>query len=161
MQSISWAALLRHFPVTFQEGLVVKTLNGTEIAVQSILRIDQEFFAVKGRLAGTQDVGRIFFVPYSQVDHLGYQKELPDSEFKSIFDKLVMPSPEAAWVTTSHDAVEEPPSDAITPPIEPAEAGSVASADPVNPVPLKSAVLERFRARSGSPSPIDSRPSQA
>ena len=157
MQNFAWVSFLRHLPAALQDGLAVKTRGGTEMALQTILRIEHEFFAFKGRLAGTQDAGRVFFIPYDQIDHLFYQKEVRESDFSEAFDSLCMPSPEAAAVVTApaNKASAEPAEQ------EQPEAAEAAPANRPTPVPLKSAVLERFRSRSGNGgSSVNLRPSQ-
>ncbi len=133
MPSAAWIRLLRLVPPKEQDGLKLVTCNGTEIAIQAILRLDPDFLVVRGRLAGSQDAGRIFFVPYEQIDHVGFYRAVKDSEFEEMFAGL--------------DAA--PPTSAAPP--EPA------AADGSN-TPIKSAVLERVRARGGSaiigPSPL-------
>ncbi len=151
MENLSFAKFLRHLPPVLQEGLSFKTLGGTEITLQVILRIDHEFVAIKGRLAGTQDAGRVFFIPYNQIDHLYYQKEVREEEFNTAFESLCMPDPDTATATAAPVEEEAPAEEA-------------AESVPVNrptPVPIKSAVLERFRSRSSPTSnPNITRPTQ-
>ena len=122
-----------------------------------ILRIDHEFFVFKGRLAGTQDAGRVFFIPYKQIDHLYYQKEVSEAEFIASFGSLEMPNPtmDSPGQTVAPEAVE--------PAVEEAAPEPTPETTPVNrptPVPIKSAVLERFRSRApSSSSSISLRPS--
>ena len=78
MQSSVWATLLRQIPTECHDQLMLTTFGGTEIAIQGILRIDHEFLAIKGRLAGSQDAGRVFFLPYCQIDYLGFQRALKE-----------------------------------------------------------------------------------
>ena len=133
MPSAAWVRLLRLVPPKEQDGLKLVTCNGTEIAVQGILRLDQDFLMIKGRLAGSQDAGRIFFVRYEQIDHMGFYRAFKDSEFEETFAGL-----------------DAPPS-TVGAPAEPAAADG-------SKTPIKSAVLERFRARGGTtiigPSPL-------
>jgi hypothetical protein len=165
MQSIAWAALLRHIPAEAHERLMVVTRGGTEIAIQSLLRIDHEFVAIKGRLAGTQDAGRVFFLAYDQIDYVGFQLPIRDSDFQQLFGGLVMPEPSAEMpvLQAGEPAVEEdtvfaaaraaavatsdaePPPEVATPAA--AAAPAPAGSNTTNPV-IKSAVLERFRARA-------------
>jgi hypothetical protein len=124
------------------------TSSHTEIAVQCVLRIDHEFMAIKGRLAGSQDAGRLFFIPYDQIDYLGFQQAVRESEFHEIFDSLTVPAPAAVAAPAAPAAAEPPPA---APDREPEAAPPVApSLSGVSrpPTPIKSAVLERFRARS-------------
>lgn len=132
MPSAAWARLLRLVPPQEQDGLMLVTSNRTEIAIQSILRFDPDFLIVKGRLAGSQDAGRVFFVPYEQLDHIGFYRAVKDAEFNEMFAGL--------------DASQ------------PAFAAAPEQAADGSKIPIKSAVLERFRARGGStiigPSPL-------
>ena len=148
MQNIAWVKFLRHLPPALQDGLAVKTLGGTEVSISTILRIDHEFFAFKGRLSGTQDTGRVFFIPYFQIDHLYYQKEVREEDFITAFDSLLMPDPLAE---TPAQAAPSPP-ESVQPAMKEPEMES-APANRSTPVPIKSAVLERFRSRSSSSSP--------
>ena len=146
MQDIAYITFLRHLPPALQDGLSVKTLGGTEIALQVILRVDHEFFAFKGRLAGTQDTGRVFFIPYTQIDHLFYQKEVREEDFSAAFDGLHMPAPAELAPAAGQARAEEPAPDE-----SPAE--EAADSLPVNrptPVPMKSAVLD---ASAPAPAP--------
>jgi hypothetical protein len=135
MQSSVWAALLRHIPAEAHNQLMLVTGSGTEIAIQGILRIDHQFVALKGRLAGSQDAGRVFFIPYNQIDYLGFQQAVKDSEFREMFDDLSLPASAQGTSGT-----------------EPAGPGEVTpaggSAQGRGPAPIKSTVLEKFRQRS-------------
>src|SRR4051794_8876136 len=101
MQNHAWIALLRHIPAEQQSRYMLFTRAGTEIAVQSLLRIEQEFAVVKGRLSGSQDAGRVFFVPYESIDYFGTQHPVKDAEFNEVFDSLVLPAAAPAPVEPS------------------------------------------------------------
>ena len=47
MQDKAWAALLSHIPAERHDNLMLVTRSSTEIAIQSILRIDRQFVALK------------------------------------------------------------------------------------------------------------------
>ncbi len=137
MPSDAWARLLRLVPAKDQDNLMLLTSNRTEFAVQAILRFDPDFLIIKGRLAGSQDQGRVFFIPYDQIDHIGFYRAFKDTEFNEMFADLDAP---AAAV----EAAETATTDAN---------GSK--------TPMKSAVLERFRSRSATiiaTSPLAPRP---
>jgi len=141
MQSSVWTLLLRHLPPEQHRNLMLVTRGKTEIAIQTILRIDHEFMAIRGRLAGSQDAGRVFFIPYDQIDYFGFQEAIKESEFHDLFDGLTIPAPAAA------PAAEPPAAAAPEPEADPPVAPSANAANrPATPI--KSAVLERFRARS-------------
>jgi hypothetical protein len=111
------------------------TGSGIEIAIQGILRIDHQFVAIKGRLAGSQDAGRVFFIPFNQIDYIGFQLPLKDSEFRAMFDDLSLPAPA--------NGVAGP--EAARPTDGPVAGGGSPSR---SPAPIKSTVLEKFRQRS-------------
>ncbi len=156
MQNSAWAALLRHIPSEIHHNLMLVTASGTEIAIQAILRVDHEFMALKGRLAGSQDAGRLFLIAYNQIDYFGFQQPVKESEFHEWFDGLEMPAPAAEPVAEELVAEVEPepepvPEAAPAPPATPAAATppvpeAPPPVSPTSPV-VKSAVLERFRAR--------------
>lgn len=129
MPSAAWGRLLRIIPEKEHDCLMVLTSNRTEIAVQALLRIDADFLVIKGRLAGTQDPGRVFFIPYEQINYVGFNRQVKDAEFNEMFADLDAPAPPAALT------LPDPPS---------AEGNSPRTP----PAPVKSAVLERYRSRA-------------
>src|SRR5262245_21823257 len=91
MHSSAWVAILRHIPSEQQNQFMLVTASGTEIAIQSFLRIENELVVIKGRLAGSQDSGRVFFIPYCQIDYFGYGHPVKDSDFNDLFGSLQLP----------------------------------------------------------------------
>jgi hypothetical protein len=151
MQSAAWAALIRHIPPGVHDNLMLVTHSGTEMSLNAIIRIDHEFMAVKGRLSGSQDTGRIFFIPYSEIDYLGFQKAVKETDFQEMFGGLIMPEP-AAVPAVPVAAAETPPEPVpVASEPQPVPQEETAPAPARQPVPIKSAVLERFRARSNGP----------
>jgi hypothetical protein len=152
MRSSVWAALLRHIPPEQHNILSLVTMSGTEITIQNILRIDDEFLAFKGRLAGSQDAGRLYFIPLSNIDYFGFNRAVKDEEYAEIFGNLQLPPPDvpptvmvAAPPAAAPEPAPEPPAPEPEPPAAPAPpVGPTRAA----PVPIKSEVLERFRSRN-------------
>jgi hypothetical protein len=151
MQYAAWEALLRHIPAEQQNGYMVVTTAGVEIAVQNFLRIERELLVFKGRLSGSQDQGLLFFLPYSRIEYVGTMKAVKDSEFEETFGSLQFPGPakEAAPAAKS----EAPPA-----PPPPGEIGKPSGSKSGSKLNIRSEVLERFRNRSASsaslPSPL-------
>lgn len=133
MQNHAWAALLRHIPPEQQSQYMLVTRGGTEIAVQSLLRLEDEFAVVKGRLAGSQDAGRVFFVPYENIDYFGTQQPVKDADFNEVFNSLVLPG--------ATPFLPETP----VPPAPPRPDSGPRAA-------IRSEILERYRARPSSAS---------
>ncbi len=148
MQTLAWEVLFQSIPEGQRNNLTIITRAGVEITVQCLLRIDPECVAIRGRLSGSQDAGRVFFIPYEQIDHVGFLREMKEVEFHEHFAGLSFPA------RTSSPASEV----VVEPPPEEAPAGEDALAlTPINPgtapasrmnLPIKSEVLERFRSRS-------------
>jgi hypothetical protein len=136
MHDAAWVKLLRHIPANEHSNLLLVTTSGREIAIQCLLRIDPQSLALRGRLAGSTDAGRIFFVPYQHIDYFGFQQALKEAEFHELFGSLesLSAEPPAAAPGPSEPAVP-PPAD-LTP--------------PRTPLAIKSAVLEKFRSRSNT-----------
>ena len=136
MQNSAWVALLRHVPVEQHNQFMLVTASGTEISVQSLLRIEQEFVALKGRLAGSQDAGRVFFIPYANLDYFGTSQPIKDSEFNETFGSLIVPEASAATAAA---------------PVEPSVlAGAPARPDSGPRPAIRSEILDRYRSRPAS-----------
>ena len=140
MRSSVWAALLRHIPPEQHNTLSLVTMSGTEITLQNILRIDDEFIAFKGRLAGSQDAGRLYFIPLSNIDYFRFNRAVKDEEYAEIFGNLQLPPPDVPPTLM----VAAPPA-AVAPAPEPAPAPP-----PPEPEPPAPAAAGRAR-RSGRP----------
>ncbi|HEY7312512.1 MAG TPA: hypothetical protein VH643_24320 [Gemmataceae bacterium] len=142
MHSAAWMKLLRHVPAEEQSKLMLVTSGGTEIAIQAVLRIDPECLALRGRLAGSTEAGRVFFVPYARIDYLGFQQPLKESEFHELFGNLEM------LERTTQPTAPAPATPAATDQV-------VSKGTPAppsrNPGTIKSTVLEKFRLRSSNP----------
>lgn len=149
MQSAAWIQLLQRIPRAQQDNLMLLTTVGIEIAVQQIVRAEEEYVVIRGRLSGSSDSGRAFFIPYDQINYVGFQRPVSEAALFTLLDGVAPsaveappqepPSPEPEL------ASEEPPSPepaADMPPAEPAKP----EAKPV--MANKAALLDKLRARS-------------
>jgi hypothetical protein len=141
----SWKELIAHIPPEARDGLGLITASNVEINLQSVMRLEDEYMVVRGRLTGSLDAGRTFFVPYDQINCLIFQRFLKETEVQAWFGP---PSAKAEEAVAAADGV---PADAAA---EPAAAGqelaTAAAAGPSAPLPGKAAILERLRKRTGS-----------
>jgi hypothetical protein len=126
MQSSQWIALLKKIPVEVHNQLSVVTLGGTEVVVQSIQLLEGECLVFKGRLAASQDTGRLFFVPYDQIDYIGFVRSVGEDEVRTWFGD---------GGTSATNRTEKP------------EQANGSHKTPPN----RAALLERVRSRSTSP----------
>ena len=71
MQAEVWKAILLRLPPERIDNLMLMTAQGTEINAQTVLRMEEEYLVLRGRLAGSNDGDRVFIVPYEHLDHIG------------------------------------------------------------------------------------------
>lgn len=143
MQAQTWISLFRHIPPEQQNRFTLVTANGMEITVQSLLRLEADFAIIKGRLSGSQDAGRVFFIPYVSIDTFSFTNPVKDSEVADLFDTLTFTAPAV------------PAAPALPAEAPPAVSPSARTPLPVSlptPTPpptarpsIRSEVLERFR----------------
>ncbi len=138
MHDSAWMKLLRHIPASEHSKLMLVTTCGTEITIQCVLRIDPECLALRGRLAGSTDAGRVFFVPYANIDYFGFQQPVKEAEFHEMFGNLE----ELSGGTSPESAAASEP---VAPSKQPGDATASRG-----PTVIKSTVLEKFRARSAT-----------
>ena len=132
MESGEWKALLTLIPEEHQNHLVVMTTAGTEINIQTVLRLEEKYLVLRGRLAGTTDMGRIFFLPLDRLDYLAFQRALTEEEILAILGGQPMPGKEAS---ESVPAVAPTAAAGLAPSQPEASAGPVPVAGPTPPLP--------------------------
>jgi hypothetical protein len=159
MQNTEWIELFGLFPASQHDKLMIQMTNGIEIAITSLLRLEGPYAVVRGRVAGTSDAGRVFFVPFDRISYLCFQKEVREAAVLALFGESPPAAPvgqEPAETAAAPDPAESQPAPAeATPPVEPAPA--VAPEKPAAPPPAELGVdrqqlLERIRSRSANSS---------
>lgn len=145
MQSSQWVTLLARIPAALHNTLVLITTVGTEVAVQDIFRLEDEYVVLRGRMSGTTDAGRVFFIPYDQVHYIGFQKPLKQEDVLALYgDAPAPPAPAPAPAEVRPAEVTEPAPQAKAEPAPPPE--QAPAERPPKP-PSKVLLLERVRAR--------------
>lgn len=135
----TWVRLLRRLPANLHDGLTLILTTGAELVVQRFIRLEADVLVLRGRMAGTQDTGRVVIIPYSQLTALALGKLLIDAEIQSIFGEeggeFAAPLPAA-----------EAPADVPAPPTVNGDGADVNT--PSKPaMPSKSLLLAKLRAR--------------
>jgi hypothetical protein len=156
MQNSAWIVLLRRIPPDLHNTLAIVTTIGIEINIQTLVRIEDDHVVIRGRLAGTTDTGRAFFVPYDQINYLGIVKEMKEPQVRALYGEAP-PAEEVEQKTdavSTESAVAQPSAtEAMPVPVPPPEPEATPPAEPPKPapqlkIPRKSGVLERLRARA-------------
>ena len=150
MQSQAWIDLLKRIPLEHHNSLMLMTTIGMELTLQAILHVDADYVVVRARPAGTTDTGRAFFVPYDQINYLGYQREVKEAEIRTLYGQ---PTPIPAQVQPPPEAAPAPLAEIVPPPmpaaaVEPAHPRAPAPSRARIPIPGKEAILERLRRRA-------------
>lgn len=147
MQSLAWEMLFRAIPEEQQNNVILITRAGVEISIQCLLRIEPECIVIRGRLSGSQDAGRVFFIPYQQIDNIGFFREMKEADFHAMFSDLTFPGRPGTAMVEALSADDDPAEEVGTPVVPGAIPASRMD------IPIKSEVLERFRNRSGNGRP--------
>jgi hypothetical protein len=67
MTNVEWIDMLRVVPEDDQNQMVIVLQNGAEITVDTLFGFEPNFLVMRGRVGGTTDEGRAFFIPYDQM----------------------------------------------------------------------------------------------
>ena len=88
MTTSAWLQLLPNLPQSWKDSLVVKTISGTELSVQSIVRIDESFIVIRGRVAGTTEQGQVYFVPIDRIETICIQRPPKEDEMQKTLNEI-------------------------------------------------------------------------
>jgi hypothetical protein len=137
MQNTTWVEMLRLVPADLHDRLLIMTVEGSEIFVTDVVRMEPEYLAVRGRIGGTSDTGLAFFIPYDRIAYVRLQKAIPEELLYGLYGL----KPPERKVTEAVEA-EEDKQGADTP-----------SGDGATAVPgvSRQELLERLRQRRQHP----------
>lgn len=88
MQSEEWIDLIRMFPEEQQNRLVLTTHTGVDLNIELILRLEPTYIVFRGRAQGQTDDGRVFFLPYCQIDYLQINREVKEAEVRKLYGEV-------------------------------------------------------------------------
>jgi hypothetical protein len=135
MTNQEWISMLRVIPEEDQNALVLVLQNGCEISVDTLFHFQTNFLILRGRVGGTIDEGRAFFVPYDQMLYFRIERITNLSDLRQL---MTAPGLAAAVVPeTSLLAVPVPPPPAPAAPEPPGVTDATAN---------RNALLDRIRA---------------
>ena len=152
MDNLAWVAILRHIPADKLNGFTIMVEGNIEITLQSLLRLEVEFAVIKGRLSGSQDAGRVFFVPYCRMINLGTLHPIKDEEYEAIFQTLTIPTSSAVCIAPPSSPAPVPEPVAVFGQTTPNGHNGTPQNDSGLRASIRSEVLERYRARPNGPS---------
>src|SRR5262245_8464673 len=86
MTNQEWIEMLRVIPADDQNQLVLVLQNGCEVSIDTLYRFEPNFLVTRGRVGGTTDEGRGFFIPYDQMLYFRIERVTNLAELKDIMD---------------------------------------------------------------------------
>ncbi len=151
MQGPSWITLFRRIPANLHDGLILTLGTGAEVVVQKLVKLDTDVVILRGRMAGTQDSGRVVILPYCHLIAINFARRLSEADVDTIFGKNTQPfaadialsagaAPAAAAEGDEEDEAREEEA-------APAPANGPTPAKPA--LPSKAELLAKLRARLG------------
>ncbi len=120
MTNIEWIDMFRVIPEHEHSKLVIVLLTGMELSVDTLLRFETNFLVLRGRVAGTVDEARGFFVPYAQMLCFRLERTMKLEELTAFFPKAgaiadaVTPTKEEPALTRSSHPTPVAPTDPAT-----------------------------------------------
>ena len=85
MKDNDWIELIRLIPEDQQNKLVLTTMTGIDLNVEIILRLEENYVVFRGRISGITDEGRVFFVPYRQIDYMQVNRQVKEAEIHQMY----------------------------------------------------------------------------
>jgi hypothetical protein len=134
MQAACWMRLLRRIPESQHDKLMIVTSVGIEVSIQTVMRAEDDYFVIRGRLAGSTDTGRIFFVPYDQINYLCINRDVPETQIRAMYGDAPPELAAAPMVAPQAQlATPQPQSPAVEAPAASAPVARTAAAAPAPP----------------------------
>jgi hypothetical protein len=85
MHNSEWISVFRQLPQELYQQTVLVLNNRMELTLETLLRIEPTFLAVRGRMGGTTEGGLMFLVPYDQLTAIYMFKSMTDAEVEAMF----------------------------------------------------------------------------
>lgn len=137
MLNEEWIEMFRVLPLEIHNQIVVVLQNGSELSIDTFFRFEPKFLVARGRVAGTTDENRAFFVPYNQMLYYRIERIMKLDELEEIFLNRTEAVPETESVSAVAAVA------AVTNGVAPA----------VDPTATRNALLERIRAARAGQAP--------
>jgi len=153
MNNEEWIALYKTIPEDIIPAMVIQLVNGTDICLDTIIHYQPQYLVARGRLGGTTDESRGFFIPYDQMIMLRWEKlvKLRDMQEVAGLERTA----KLSILEAEADARDNPPEATPTAPV-PAATPAAEQAAPAG-MDTKT-ILEKIRAMRSAGSPGGPKP---
>lgn len=150
MQNDAWIRLLQRVPEKLLGKVMLVTTCANEISLQRVYRMESDYMVIRGRMAGTTDAGTLMFVPFDQLNYLGFREEIKEAEIEAMFADTGPAATPAPRVESPAAPVPPPePPAATAPPVETTPVAPPVPTTTQPSLPGKAALLERLRRARG------------
>ena len=85
MTNQEWAEMFGRIPAELHNQLSLVLGHNMEVMIETIFRLEDTFAVFRGRVSGTSDEGRAFFIPYTKMAYLRIEKEVKLDELRVLF----------------------------------------------------------------------------
>jgi hypothetical protein len=87
MQNHDWIDLLKLIPAEQHNTLILTTASGIDLNIEVIFRMEPSCLVFRGRVSGSTDEGRVFFLPFGQIDFIQINRFVKEGEIKELFER--------------------------------------------------------------------------
>ena len=86
---------VRRIPAKYHDSLVLTMVTGAEIMLHSVLRLEDDFAIIRGRMAGSTDVVRCdCLMPHDQIAECGLlSRRCSETEVQTVFGSVMQKPP--------------------------------------------------------------------
>lgn len=147
MQGDAWIALFHRIPLNLHDGLILSLTTGAEIVLQKFVKLEADYAILRGRMAGTQDNGRVVILPYSNIVTINVTRRLLEAEIDAIFGKEGQAFAASVPLTVAASAESSGGGDTPLDTADVVAEAANAAAPPKPAMPSKTALLAKLRAR--------------
>lgn len=85
MTNQDWIDLFRSIPEVEHGKTVIVLINGNEISVDALIRFEEAYLVVRGRVGGTVEEARGMVVPFHQIVYIRIERVVKIEEMESFF----------------------------------------------------------------------------
>jgi hypothetical protein len=146
MKPGDWLEILRKIPPEDHDALLLATYDGLEVSIQNILRMDEKYMVIRGRIGGTDETGLVFCLPYERLSYLLFTRDMGTDFLTRVFGELRHTGKPSQPVQETAEAAPEGGADATAPEAKTEQ-------PPTKPEVTTQSLRERLRSRLHSQQP--------
>ena len=144
MTNADWIEMFQLLPEAEHSKLVIVLQTGAEISVDTLVKFERNFLVLRGRLSGTIEEARAFFVPFDQMLCLRLERMIRLEELQDMLPSGPGKHPTPVNRMSSDDTREQAPFRSAHP----------TPVAPTDPAAASRLLLEKIRAtRATAPPP--------